>query len=154
MRAHGISSSGFGALITLNGLLIVLLQPFAGELIRDRSRLSALAVASLLLGAGFGMNAWIGSAPWYAASITVWTLGEILFAPASTSLVADMAPPHLRGRYQGAFAMAFTGGFAVAPAVGGYVIAHAGAGWLWIGCLATGLAVAAGFFTLRRVTPG
>jgi len=152
VRAHGISASAFGALIALNGLLIVLLQPFAGELVRDRSRPSVLAVASLLLGVGFGMNAWIGSMPGYAASIAVWTLGEILFAPAATSYVADLAPPHLRGRYQGAFAMAFTGAFAAAPAVGGYVIAHAGARWLWIDCLATGLAVAAGFFMLRRVT--
>jgi MFS family permease len=153
VRAHGISAAGFGALIALNGVLIVLLQPFAGDLIRGRSRPSVLAVASLLLGCGFGMNAWVGSVPGYAASIAVWTFGEILFAPAASSLVADLAPPDLRGRYQGAFAMAFTGAFAAAPAVGGYVIAHAGARWLWTGCLATGLAVAAGFFMLRRVTP-
>jgi MFS family permease len=153
MRAHGITTSGFGALMALNGLLIVLLQPFAGELMRDRSRASVLAAASLLLGVGFGMNAWIGSAPGYAVSIAVWTLGEILFAPAAMSLVADLAPPDLRGRYQGTFAMTFSGAFAAAPAVGGYVIAHAGARWLWIDCLATGLAVAAGFFMLRRVTP-
>jgi MFS family permease len=150
VRAHGISTAGFGGLIALNGLLIVFLQPAAGELIRDRSRPSVLAVASLLLGAGFGMNAWIGSAPEYALSITIWTLGEILFAPAATSLVADLAPPHLRGRYQGGFAMAFTGAFGAAPAVGGYIIAHAGTRWLWIACLTTGVAVAAGFFSLRR----
>lgn len=97
--------------------------------------------------------AWIGSVSGYATSIAIWTLGEILFAPAVMSLVADLAPPHLRGRYQGAFAMAFTGAFAAAPAVGGYLITHAGARWLWIDCLATGLAVAAGFFVLRCVTP-
>lgn len=152
VRTHGISASGFGALIALNGLLIVVLQPFAGEVIRDRSRPSVLAVASLLLGVGFGMNAWIGSAPAYAASIAVWTLGEILFAPAATSFVADLAPPHLRGRYQGVYAMAFTGAFAAAPIVGGYVIATAGTQWLWIDCLGTGLAVAAGFLLLRRLT--
>jgi len=99
------------------------------------------------------MNAWIGSMPAYAVSVTVWTMGEILFSPASMSLVADLAPVDLRGRYQGAFAMAFTGGFASAPTVGGYVLAHAGARWLWIGCLVTGLAVGVGFMMLRRVTP-
>jgi MFS family permease len=152
MRAHGISLSAFGRLIALNGVLIVLLQPFAGELIRNRSRPSVLALASLLLGIGFGLNAWIGSALGYAVSIAIWTLGEILFAPAATSLVADLAPPALRGRYQGTFAMTFTGAFAAAPAVGGYVMAHAGARWLWIDCLAGGLAVAEGFWMLRRVS--
>jgi MFS family permease len=153
MRAHGISASGFGALIALNAVLIVLLQPFATDMIRDRSLPSVLAVASLLLAVGFGMNAWIGSMPTYAVSVTVWTMGELLFAPASTSLVADLAPGDLRGSYQGTFAMAFTSAFALAPAVGGYVLAHAGARWLWIDCLVIGLVVAVGFFMLSRVTP-
>jgi MFS family permease len=153
VRAHGISPSGFGALIALNAALIVLLQPFAAQMIRDRSRWSVLAVASLLLAAGLGMNAWIGSMPAYAVSVSVWTMGEILFSPASMSLVADLAPVDLRGRYQGAFAMAFTSAFASSPAVGGYVLAHAGARWLWTGCFVTGLAVAVGFFVLRRATP-
>jgi MFS family permease len=151
MRAHGISTSEFGGLMAINGIMIVVLQPFVGELIRDRSRPLALALASLVLGVGFGLNAWMGTALGYAGAIAVWTLGEILFAPASTSLVADLAPAHLRGRYQGAFAAVFTGAFAAAPAVGGYVVAHGGARSLWVGCFATGAAVAMGFFTLRRV---
>lgn len=150
VRAHGISPSGFGALMALNGVLIVLFQPLAGELIRERPRASVLAVASVLLGIGFGMNAWIGSWHAYAASVVVWTFGEILFSPASTALVADLAPPPLRGRYQGAFAMAFTSGFALAPVAGGYVLGRAGAGWLWMTCLAIGLAVGLGFLMLGR----
>jgi predicted MFS family arabinose efflux permease len=153
VRAHGISASGYGALIALNAVLIVLFQPLAAEVIRDRSRPSVLALASLLLAVGFGMNAWIGSMPAYAVAVTVWTMGEILFSPASISLVADLAPVDVRGRYQGMFAMAFTSAFASAPAVGGYVLAHAGARWLWIDCLVTGLAVAVGFLMLEHVTP-
>jgi MFS family permease len=153
MRAHGISTSGFGGLIALNGVLIVVLQPFAGELIRDRSRPMVLALASLVLGVGFGLNARVGTAPGYAGAIAVWTIGEILFTPASTSLVADLAPAHLRGRYQGVFAVAFTAAFAAAPAVGGSIIAHAGARWLWIDCFVTGVAVATGFLMLKDVRP-
>jgi MFS family permease len=148
VRAHGLSAVAFGALIAINGLLIVCLQPAAGELTRDRSRHSTLAAASLLLGAGLGMNAWVGSFGGYAVSVTIWTLGEILFAPASQSLVADLAPTHLRGAYQGAYALAFTAAFAAAPALGGYLIAHAGATWLWLACLVTCLLVAAGFWSL------
>jgi MFS family permease len=148
VRAHGISPVRFGLLIAINGLLIVFLQPLAGDLTRYRSRRLTLAAASLLLGAGLGMNAWVGSFGGYAVSVTIWTLGEILFAPASQSLVADLAPGHLRGTYQGAFALAFTAAFATAPALGGYILAHAGARWLWLGCLVTGTLVAAGFSSL------
>jgi MFS family permease len=148
VRAHGLSAVAFGALIAINGLLIVFLQPAAGELTRHRSRHLTLAVSSLLLGAGLGMNAWVGSFGGFAVAVAIWTLGEILFAPASQSLVADLAPIHLRGAYQGAAALAFTAAFAAAPALGGYLLAHAGATWLWSICLVTSLLVAAGFWSL------
>jgi MFS family permease len=151
MRAHGISTSGFGGLLAINGILIVILQPLVGELVGDRKRTRVLALASLVLGVGFGLNAWVDTALGYAGAISVWTIGEILFAPASTSLVADLAPSHLRGRYQGAFAVVFTASFAGAPVMGGYVIEHAGASWLWIVCFATCALVAAGFFILGGV---
>jgi predicted MFS family arabinose efflux permease len=150
MRAHGISPAGFGGVIALNGVLIVLLQPLVVDLIQDHSQALTLAAASLLLGVGFGMNAWVGSAAGYAVSVTIWTLAEILYVPAATSVVAGLAPPDLRGAYQGAFALAFTAAFAAAPAAGGYVMAHAGARWLWIGSLPVGSAIAACFFVLRR----
>jgi MFS family permease len=150
MRAHGISTAAFGALMTINPVLIVLFQPWAGEVIRHRSPLTVMSLASLLLGVGFGMNAWAGSMPVYIAAIVLFTVGEILFAPASMSFVADLAPAPLRGRYQGVFAIAFTSAFAAAPALGGYIMTAAGARWLWIACLATGCGVSAGFLLMRR----
>jgi len=149
MRAHGVTTSSFAALMALNPVLVVLLQPSAGELIRDRRRMPILALASVLMGIGFGTVAWAGSPPAYAACIVLFTVGEILFAPASTSFVADLAPPHLRGQYQGAFAMAFTGAFAAAPVAGGGIMTAAGARWLWIACLLVGVAVAGGFLSMR-----
>jgi MFS family permease len=154
MRAHGISTAEFGGLLAINGILIVMLQPFAGEVVRERSRTLVLALASLILGVGFGLNAWVGTVLGYAGAIAVWTIGEILFAPVSTSLVADLAPAHLRGVYQGVFAVVFTSAFAAAPAVGGYIMANAGARWLWIDCFATCAAVASGFLMLSRAGSG
>jgi MFS family permease len=149
MRAHGISTAVFGGLMAINPVLIVLLQPWAGELIRDRSRATVMALASLLMGLGFGMNAWAGSAPAYAGCIALFTLGEILFAPAAISLVADLAPAHMRGGYQGTFSIAFTAAFVAAPVIGGYLMTTVGARWLWVACLTTGCSVAAGFVLLR-----
>jgi MFS family permease len=149
MRAHGISTAAFGILMTINPVLIVLFQPWAGEVIRHRSPLAVMSLASLLIGVGFGMNAWAGSMPAYIPAIVLFTVGEILFAPASMSLVADLAPAALRGRYQGVFAIAFTSAFAAAPALGGYIMTAAGARWLWMACLATGCGVSAGFLLMR-----
>jgi MFS family permease len=150
LRAHGISMREYGALIAINPVLVVLLQIPAGELIASRRRANVLALASLLLGIGFGCMAWSGSMPAYVTGIVLFTLGEILFAPASVAVVADMAPPELRGRYQGVFALSFTAAFAAAPALGGYVMTAAGSFWLWMGCLAMGGLVALGFLRLMR----
>lgn len=150
LRAHGISMREYGALIAINPVLVVLLQIPAGELIASRKRANVLALASLLLGIGFGCMAWSGSLLAYVTGIVLFTLGEILFAPASVAVVADMAPPELRGRYQGMFALSFTAAFAAAPALGGYVMTVAGSFWLWMGCLAMGALVALGFLRLMR----
>jgi MFS family permease len=150
VRAHGISTAGFGGLISVNAILIVLLQPFAGEAIRGRSPYRVLALAALLIGAGFGINVWIATAPLYAASVAVWTIGEILFSPASMSLVAELAPLHLRGRYQGAFSIAFSTAFFAAPAVGGWAAGTFGFTTVWIACFVVGVLTTGGFLALGR----
>ncbi len=148
MRAHGVSTSAYGALVAINPILVVLLQIPAGELIARRSQTRVLSLASLLIGTGFGCMAWSGSSAAYVIGIVLFTLGEILFAPASVAFVADVAPAEARGRYQGAFALAFTTAFAAAPAVGGYVLGAAGGFWLWMGCLMIGVLVALGFLVV------
>jgi len=153
MRAHGISTRQYGALMAINPVLVVLLQIPMGELITGRRRSRVLALGSLLVGAGFGCMAWAGFMPAYMIGTVLYTLGEILFAPASVSFVADLAPLELRGRYQGAFALAFTAAFATAPAAGGYVVTAAGASWLWIACLVGGAVVALGFLLMDEDSP-
>ena len=151
LRANGISPKTIGWLFAINGALIIVIQPWAASVLQRYSRARALAAGAFIVGVGYAMNA--GAADWLpmrVASIVVWTLGEIVFVPVSMTLAADLAPAHLRGRYQGVFSMAYTSGFAVAPAVGGYVIGHFGATVLWIGCLAAGGAIAAGFIAFGR----
>ena len=58
------------------------------------------------------------------------------------------APPDLRGRYQGAFAVAFGAGRTLAPALGGAALEHVGPAALWAGCLVVALVAAAGHLVL------
>lgn len=68
----------------------------------------------------------------------------MLSVPGSSSLTAELSPPHLRGRYQGVAAMTFTFSGFLAPVVGGFVIDHAGDAAIWIGCFALGAVVSIG----------
>src|SRR5207245_2327266 len=122
MRAHGISAERYGALTALNGVMIVLVQPFALRLIERTSRARVLAAAALLTGAGFGLNALVHSTPGYAVGIAVWTLGEIGFSSVSAAIVADLSPPESRGAYQGVFQSIVGAALFVAPAAGAAVM--------------------------------
>jgi MFS family permease len=148
MAAHGIGAATFGVILALNGVLIVLLQPFLAPLLSRRNRSRTIAASCSLVGIGFGLNALARTAPFYALGVVVWTVGEIGVLPVSNALVADVAPAHLRGRYQGAYGLSFSLAVCAAPALGTLVLQRFGAGVLWSGCLALGLAIAAGHMAL------
>ncbi|NUT34827.1 MAG: MFS transporter, partial [Hamadaea sp.] len=142
--ADGISGETYGYVIALNGVLIVLGQLFIPKLTRGMSRTRMLAVASAVIGAGFGLTAFADAPIFYAVTVLIWTLGEMLNAPASSTTMAALSPAHLRGRYQGVFSLSWSIAGFTAPIVGGYLQQHAGNNALWLLCAALGLVVAAG----------
>ena len=142
MRARGLSTAQIGPLLALNGIIIVAVQPLALRWLARSDRARVLALGGALVGIGFGIPALGGSIPVYAAATLVFTLGEIAFAVAAPALVADLAPLHHRGGYQGAHQLLWGLAGMVAPAIGTLVLAAAGARVLWLGCLATGLLAA------------
>jgi len=144
MRAHGIDARKYGALMALNGVVVVLLQPFAVHGMQRFDRARLLAVGSLLIGLGFGLNAFAHTVPFYALAIIVWTLGEVTHAPVASAIVADLSPVDQRGRYQGAFSVTWGLAGAAGPALGGVVLHRYGATILWEGCVLLGAIVAIG----------
>jgi MFS family permease len=150
LSAHGISNAWFGRVLALNGLLIMVLQPFLAPVLARHNRSRTLAAGAVLVGLGFGVNALARSLPWYALGVLVWTLGEIMALPMANALVADLAPADVRARYQGAFGLSFSLAVCAAPALGMAALERFGSAALWLGCLATGLLVAAGHLALRR----
>jgi MFS family permease len=148
MSAHGVSKATFGVILGLNGVLIVLLQPVLGPLLVRRDRSKTLAAGALLVGLGFGLNAIASVAPLYALGVVVWTVGEIGVLPVASSVVADLAPRELRGRYQGAFGLAFGVATFLAPPLGTVILQRFGSAALWAGCLTLGGAVAVGHLLL------
>ncbi|MEV6106850.1 MFS transporter [Streptomyces sp. NPDC051940] len=153
MGADGFSSSDFGLVIAVNGVLIVALQIPVTRFIQHRDPRRLLIVSALLAGYGFGLTAFAGSIAVYALTVCVWTLGEIINAPTQTGLVVRLSPVHGRGRYQGMYSMSWSVAALVAPLLGGFVIDRYGADWLWAGCGVVGTAAALGYWLLMRGLP-
>lgn len=144
MDADGLTASQYGAVIALNGVLIVLVTVPLTRVLQAYPRARVLAVSGLFVGLGFGATAWASSVPAYAATVAVWTVGEVLGAAVAPSVVADLAPATLRGRYQGVFGFSFAGAALVAPLAGGAVYQHLGGTVLWAGCAVVSVATAVG----------
>ncbi len=155
MRAHGISNREFGALLSLNGITIVFVQPFAAGIVDRFSRGAVLACGAILTGVGMAMcGVAHGSIPVYVMSVLLFTFGEIAGAPITPSVIADMAPTAHRGAYQGAYQFSWGGGTFLAPFLGSYVMGAFGAGVLWTSCAFVGLLAAIGFLIVTPAREG
>lgn len=150
--ADGHSTAVYGLLISLNGVVVILLELPLTTVTRRLPPRRVIATGCLLTGIGFGATALAASAPALAATVVVWTLGEIVAAPISSAYVADLSPPHMRGRYAGAFGMAFSVALILGPAAGTALYA-ANADALWGGCVVLG-ALAAALMLSPAARPG
>lgn len=150
MLAKGLGPKDFGLAVSLNGVLIVLFQPTLTRWLTGISRAKLLAVATALTGVGFGLTMFATALPLYMATVAVWTFGEIIMAPVNASVVADLSPAQMRGRYQGAFNLTWSLSSLLAPLIGPFVMAKAGAPALWVGCAVAGLAATAVHLTVSR----
>ncbi|MEU1278691.1 MFS transporter [Streptomyces sp. NPDC005805] len=154
MASEGFSSSDFGLVIAVNGLLIVILQIPVTRFIEHRDPGRLLVLSALVAGYGFGLTAFAGSSlAFYALTVSVWTLAEIVNAPTQTSLVVRFSPVHARGRYQGMYALSWSAAALVAPLMSGYVVDTWGSAWLWGLCAVIGTVGAVGYALVLRGLP-
>lgn len=140
--ADGHSSVVYGTLLAINGLAIVLIELPLISITQRLPRVPVLATGLLLEGIGFGLIPLSGATAWLAFTVVIWTFGEMIFSPVAGAHVADLSPPHLRGRYSGAWGFTWGVGLLLAPSLGAllYSMAHP---IVWLVCLGCGLAAAA-----------
>ncbi|TCC23058.1 MDR family MFS transporter [Kribbella speibonae] len=148
MAGDGLSSRTYGLVIALNGVVIVLAQPFLGRWMAKLDRPKLLACSMLVVGLGFGLGALVDTWWGYGMSVVVWTLGEIGFAAVIGAVFADLAPIDLRGRYMGLSGMAFGVGTVIGPLAGTNALEHLGPTATWLGCAVLGVAIFIGQYSL------
>ncbi|HUL51039.1 MAG TPA: MFS transporter [Candidatus Nitrosotalea sp.] len=133
VTALGFSDAVYGALLSLNGVVVVLFELSVTAWSRRFPSRSVMATGYLLMGAGMVLNAVFHSLPALIAGIVVFTFGEMIYAPVAGAYVSGLAPLRMRGRYMGAWGFSNSMSLAVAPSLGMMVFAHSPA-VLWICC--------------------
>ena len=147
MRLRGLPPDSYGLAIAVNGVLIVVAQPLASSWLSARDKTTALAAGIVIIGLGFGLTTAAGSTLAYAATVVVWTLGEIVTAGLGQAIVADLAPAHLRGLYSGAYGSVWSAAYLIGPLAGTRLLAI-GAPVLWLGCASICIAAAMALLAL------
>lgn len=148
--SHGLTERDYGLILALNGLVIVLVQPFVIARVSSWAPGLALAGAQLVMGIGLGLTALVGNVPLFGLTVVIWTLGEIVGATFAAPIVADLSPPDMRGRYQGWFGLSFSVAFALGPTLGLAAFGRYGGGVVWAACLGAGVVTALLTLRLRR----
>ncbi len=149
MEGDGLRPSAYGMVVSLGGAMIVVGQLFVPRLIGARRHAVVLAAAFVLLAVGYS-TVFLADQLWiYIAAASVWTVGQMLAAPPNASIIAELAPTALRGRYQGVFFLVFPAAGFVAPSLGGWSLQHLDA-WHWLLCGVLGLAGAVGHLVAAR----
>jgi MFS family permease len=142
-----VSTRALGWAFAANTLVIVLLQLFVLRQVEGRRRTRVVVVMAILWAVSWmllGATAWIpgttGATLLVAGCASVFALGETLLQPTVPAMVNDLAPDHLRGRYNALNSAAFQGASVTGPPVAGLLIGH-GLGGVWIGMLLAGVVV-------------
>jgi MFS family permease len=155
----GVTEAGIGLIFFVNTLVIVLAQFPVSKGLEGRRRMPALALmCALWAGAWilvlFG-GTWFeaaAAATAFAVAAVVFGVGECFQGPVQGALVADLAPPRLRGRYMAVSTISWDVGFIVGPAVGGFVL-QAEPLALWPLAAVVCLLAGAGALALERDLP-
>ncbi len=147
-----LPTSQIGWLLTLNGVLVVVLQVPISRALKAPRLTSSLALGSLLYAIGYAGMGIAAGFRGLAIAMTVVTLGEIIVSPTMDALAANLSPAKFVGRYRGVFSLAQQGGRVLGQPTCGLLLDHLPgqrvAQWLF---LALPAAVAsAGYLLLRR----
>ncbi len=148
MSMHGLGPAAYGLAYVVNPIAVIVLQPVTIRWLARQRLVFVFVGGPVLIGLGFFLTLFARSIPAYAATVLVWTLGEIAFNAVGPALVADLAPVHLRGRYNGVFGTSFGAAALVAPIIGTLTLQHLGEGWLWSGCLVASVAAGGAILVL------
>lgn len=124
-------TSTFGMLTAVNTVLIIFVEVPLNTAMNNWSEKKSLALGALLIGVGFGATAFVSSVIPLIITIIIWTFGEMILFPASSSFAAEISPPNRRGEYMGYFQMSFSLAFTLGPWLGTLVYDNLGGKEVW-----------------------
>jgi len=112
-----------------------------------------LALRAACYAIGFGLLGFVDMMSGYVLGMIILTAGEMILVPVAQTVVAELAPADMRGRYMGFYGLVWGTSFMIGPLAGGQILAFGGGLYrrvLWYASLVIGLIGAVAFLVLGR----
>lgn len=143
----------YAQLISLTGLTVLVAVVPMTKLVQNQSMFNRSLIGSAIFTIGFVLVACAHILPFgyfynLAIALVIITIGEVVMFPTFAIIQDRMAPEHLKGSYMGVATLSEFG-YALAPAVGGFLLQYGGSETLWLTMAALSIFVAANFWWLK-----
>ncbi len=149
---HDFSILGFSLLLSMNALMVVVLQIWIAKKISKYAPMKMMAIGTLFYMIGFSMYGFITEVYLFFIAMIIITVGEMIVSPVEQTTVATFAPEDKRGRYMAVYGFhwAIPNLFGIIGA--GLIIENIGPSWVWyIGGILS-LITIGGFLILHSLT--
>lgn len=128
---HGISSQKYGYILSLNAIMVVLMQFWITSRITRYKPMSMMFLGNMLYAVGFAMYGFVSSYALFLLAMAIITIGEMVSSPILQSMVAQIAPETMRGRYMAVFNLSFGTAQAIGPLAAGIIMDNYNPNWVW-----------------------
>ena len=152
LQEHDFSVQNFGLLLSLNALMVVVLQFPISRRIAQKTPLKMMAIGVALYAVGFGMYGFISSVFMFFMAIIIITIGEMFIATFSQSVAASFAPEDKRGRYMAVSSFAYILPSMFGVLIVGLIMDNFDGFWVWyMGGFIASFAVVAYLFLQKLI---
>ncbi len=147
---HGMPEINFGALLSLNAVIVVALQFWIARRLEKYKPMLMMAACSLLYAIGFAMYGFVSGIVLFAVAMIIITIGEMIVSPFQQSVVASFAPESMRGRYMAVSSLSWSVAFTIGPYFAGLILDSPNPHLLWLLCGGIGILATLGFVALNK----
>ena len=150
-----IGEATIGILIGMNGVIIALFEMVMIQKLGNRWPESFYIITGVLftsIAYIFLIVPGVGPIVIGAATVFLFTIGEMLTLPYISTMVMNRATEQNRGKYSAAYSMSWAVAQIIGPAAGGFIAEHWGYNVLWFSLVLLSMACAFGFRLLFQST--
>jgi MFS family permease len=149
-QQYNIPENQYGIIPSTNATMVVLFQLRMTKFTKRFSPMRMMALGMVFYGIGTGLVA-LSSGFWgFWFSMVIITIGELIFAPTSSTFVANAAPADMRGRYMSIFNLVQRFAAGTGPVFGGWLSDTIHPRATWVGGLVAGLSSSFGLLLLSK----